>query len=137
MKTSRKWSILLAYCTLFTLVLLITLEKNYPTNGLFHKKIVRTVTSCGRYPKSEDVTVDNIFWQVLEHSRGFVGIFNAYLDLRQNRSVVQINVNSLVLNESHSFHCQFWYNEKDPPTIVKPTKVLLMWGELKNQSTAF
>ena len=131
MKSSSKTSILVAYCALITIVFLVTLEKNDFIDGFIRKKIVRTMKSCGNYPKSEDVTVDNIYWQILEHSRGFVGIFNAYLDLRQNRSVVRINVNSKILNESHSFYCQFWHNEHQPPLVVKASEVLLIWGELE------
>jgi hypothetical protein len=46
-------------------------------------------------------------------------------------TVVRLNVNSKVLESSTIFHCQFWYNEDDPPVIVETTKVLLMWSELK------
>ena len=89
----------------------------------------KDLKSCGRYPSSEHVTVDNLYWQVLEHSRGFLRLMNAYLDLRQNKSVVRINANSKKLNATHIFHCQFWNDDKSLSTVVKATEVLLMWGQ--------
>jgi hypothetical protein len=87
-------------------------------------------TICGRFPQEEHITVDNTIWQVLEISKGFVKILNAYLDTRQNKTVVRINVNSVNLTESDIFYCQFWYDGSSNPIIVRATETLLMWGEL-------
>jgi hypothetical protein len=88
--------------------------------------------TCGRYPTEDQILTDNIYWQVLEYHGGMVRILNAYLDLRQNKSVVRLNVNSRVLESSTVFHCQFWYNDAGPPVIVEAANVLLMWSELKS-----
>ena len=103
-------------------LLSVKLELN--TNNL------KTFKTCSRFPTSEHVTVDNLYWQVLEHSRGFLRLMNAYLDQRQNKSAIRINVSSMLINKTDIFHCQFWFDDKSPPTIVKATEVLLMWGEL-------
>jgi hypothetical protein len=84
---------------------------------------------CGRYPTEEDVTVDNLYWQVLSHSKGLVNILNAYLDMRKKMSIVRISVISYFVNNSDTFYCQFWFNGTNTPSVVKATDVLLMWGE--------
>jgi hypothetical protein len=85
-------------------------------------------SSCGRYPMEEHITIDNLIWQVMEHPKGLVKILNAYLDLRQNKSVVRINVNSAELNNSDIFYCQFWFDDVTP-VVVKATDILGMRRE--------
>jgi hypothetical protein len=86
---------------------------------------------CGRFPTEEHITVDNLYWQILAHSKGLVNILNAYLDLRQNQSFVRISVISNVINNSDTFYCQFWFSDTKIPSIVKATDVLKLWGEFK------
>jgi hypothetical protein len=93
------------------------------------KKTSKHENICGRYPSYEHVTVDNLYWQVLSHSKGLVSILNAYLDTRQNKSVVRINVISKYVNNSDTFFCQFWFKDSKIPSIAKATDVLLMWGK--------
>ena len=104
---------------------------NYRKNVLyisnFEKTLVLERETCGRYPTEEDLIVNNLVWQVLMISKGIVNILNAYLDLRQNKTVVRINVNSVLLNESDTFYCQFWFDNSSRPTITEATEVLLIW----------
>ena len=86
-------------------------------------------TSCGRFPSEGDIMVDNVIWQVMGHPKGDVKILNAYLDLRQNKSVVRINVSSVPLNNSDVVYCQFWYNDRHEPTVVRAVDILQMRRE--------
>jgi hypothetical protein len=123
---------LVAYATVITIMFTHYCDHQKLSGVFFSSRDNYRVTkTCGRYPTEDRILSDNVHWQVLEFSGGFIRILNAYLDLRQNKSVVRLNVNSKVLESSTIFHCQFWYNEDDPPVIVETTKVLLMWSELK------
>ena len=75
------------------------------------------------------VKLDNVIWQVMWHPKGDVKILNAYLDLRQNKSVVRINVSSVPLNNSDVVYCQFWYNDRHEPTVVRAVDILQMRRE--------
>jgi hypothetical protein len=89
-------------------------------------------TVCGRFPKEQDITFDNTIWQVLEIPRGFVKLMNAYLDERQNQTVVRINANSIPLNISQdNIYCQFWFDDETQPLIVKASEYMLMWSKYR------
>jgi hypothetical protein len=119
---------LVVYCALFVVFLAVSLESDN-----FFRPFVRKSQNgtCGRYPSDEDVTIDNLYWQVLEVQKGFINILNAYLDTRENKSVVRINVNSVPLEKSDEFYCQFWSDDTSSAGTVKATEVLLMWGEIQ------
>lgn len=119
------------YCFVVIVICMILLDKSKTFNILpkFIKVDLNSSERCGRFPTEEHVVIDNLYWQILELPKGFLNILNAYLDLRQNKSVVRINVNSVLLNESNVFYCQFWYDEVSPPAVVKASEVLLMWSE--------
>lgn len=128
MRFSRKFFLLLNG------VLVAIYLLSFNSNRL--KSIKNETKTCGRFPQEEDVTVDNLIWQVLQLPKGFVKILNAYLDTRQNKTVVRINVNSVILSKFDVFYCQFWFDDdlnketgKSNPTVVKATEVLLMWGD--------
>jgi hypothetical protein len=90
--------------------------------------LLTSSTICGRFPREEDITIDNTIWQVLEIPRGDVKLMNAYLDDRQNQTFVRINVNSVSLNLSRDdIYCQFWFDDKTQPTVVKASDYTLMW----------
>jgi hypothetical protein len=129
MKHSKLFYFVIGYCVLVSTLLLIFLDKSslFDTISKFELKKVET---CGRFPSAEYVTIDNLYWQVLQTPNGFVNIYNAYLDLRQNKSVVRINVDAICLNESRKFYCQFWKDEVSAPTVVKATEKLLAWREM-------
>ena len=73
--------------------------------------------------------IDNVIWQVMEHPKGYVKILNAYLDQRQRKSVVRINVSSIPLNNSDVVYCQFWHDNAHEPTVVRAVDILQMRRE--------
>ena len=115
---------------IITVVFIVFL--NYRRNVMYisnyEKLLALEREDCGRYPTEKHVTLNSFVWQVLAIPKGVVNILNAYLDLRQNKSVVRINVNSVMLNELDAFHCQFWFENSSKPTIIKATEVLLIWS---------
>jgi hypothetical protein len=83
---------------------------------------------CGRYPHSEDIFTDNLIWQVLETSFGFVYLFNAYLDSRWDKTVVRVMVIGAEKNITNAkFFCQLWYDEKSPPFVVEASEIQKTW----------
>lgn len=137
MKNAKLIKFFIGICVFKIVFYTILLQKPKVIHDLakirFIKSIVQkeVIFKCGRFPKDEIVVTDNIFWQILETSNNFINIFNAYLDLRQNKSVVRIIANSRQINNTDNFHCQFWVDEYTEPQIVKVSEVLLMWGEKK------
>jgi hypothetical protein len=100
---------------------------------------VREDKICGRFPTEAQITVDNLFWQILELPKGFVNILNAYVDLRQNKSVVRVNVISFELNVNVTdvIHCQMWFGEEKSPKVVRAREVLLIWSEFGKREDEF
>jgi hypothetical protein len=95
----------------------------------FNPKSEKSDQICGRFPKEKHIMTDNVVWQVLElPNKGFMKIMNAYLDQRQNQSVVRINVNSPFLeNQKDSFNCQFWFANSSQPYIVGVSNIRTLW----------
>jgi hypothetical protein len=88
--------------------------------------------TCGRFPEKDHINVDNVIWKILELQNGFVKILNAYLDLRQEQSIVRVNVNSIDLEiERDQIYCQFWFegSESSEPQVTLATEFTLMWFE--------
>jgi hypothetical protein len=133
MKDFKKVFVLLLCSVFITSIVLINLVSFNRMGGFSSLKILNEQTpSCGRLPAETDIFIDNTVWQVLQLPKGFVKILNAYLDTRPNqgvnKTVVRLNVNSVMLNKSDIFFCQFWYDGKSEPTVVNATDVLLQWG---------
>jgi hypothetical protein len=126
MRYQKVFTASLVYSFFVTLICMLFYFNLVPS---IDKKLRRQFNTCGRYPTEKDITVDNLYWQILSHSKGLVNILNAYLDLRQNKSVVRINVISHFINNSDTFYCQFWFNGTNTPLVVKATDVLQMWSE--------
>lgn len=122
MKTYLKF-VLIVFVALNLLILFCGWNKSENSGA-----VIRNVKKCGRFPKEEHITIDNVIWQVMETSNGFVKLLNAYLDTRQNRTVVRVNVNSVTINESMIF-CQFWFDENPAPYVVQASEVFSMWCE--------
>lgn len=76
-------------------------------------------TTCGKFPEKKNIFVDNIIWQVLQTSFGFVYILNAYIDTRFNKTLVKLNVNAPLLDiKTHKFFCQFWFDDDTSQLLV-------------------
>lgn len=129
MKNKIKFLILVLFSAFFSTYILFCYVNDEQAVLLpkFSFVFNRTET-CGRYPKEEDLLIDNTIWQVLDYQKGFVKILNAYLDTRPDRgvnsTVIRLNVISKMLNESDIFYCQFWFDGKPDPTVVNATEVL-------------
>jgi hypothetical protein len=119
---------LVAYGAFITIVFIICSDYQEISDMLNPRTSNKT---CGRFPTEERILIDNLYWQVLENYGSSLSILNAYLDLRQNKSVVRLNVNSQVLNSYEAFYCQFWFDGSKRPKIVQSNEVVLMWSELK------
>lgn len=120
MKVSLKLSILLSFLT----ILLIFYE--------FRRKFQAAPNFCGRFPRQQDIIVDNVIWQVLNTSKGQVSLLNAYLDRRFNQSVVKINSNGPKLNlEWKAVYCQIWHDEKSQPEVVRVMEIEDLWLKRK------
>lgn len=96
---------------------------------IFNPKNEKIKQICGRFPEEKHIMTDNVVWQVLEiPKKGFVKILNAYLDQRQNKTVVRINVNSPPLeNQKDIFYCQFWFVNNSQPYIVRTSNIRTLW----------
>jgi hypothetical protein len=126
MRLNKFFVIFIVNSFLFSFIYLISIVNDFPKfYGVREDKI------CGRYPTEAQITVDNLFWQILELPKGFVNILNAYVDQRQNKSVVRVNVISFEfnVNETNVIHCQMWFGEEKSPKIVRVSEVLLIWSE--------
>lgn len=86
---------------------------------------------CGVYRRDEDIFTDNLIWQVLEIPRGFVRLLNAYLDGRNNKTIVRINASGIRLDfDKDKIFCQFWSeNSTAEPYVVQASEYLLMWDK--------
>ena len=88
--------------------------------------------TCGRYPEEGDVFTDNIIWQVLQTSFGFIYLLNAYLDERWNQRIVRVNIISQKLNiSSQKLFCQFWFDDKSTPIVVEASEFQSIWFNSK------
>jgi hypothetical protein len=119
MKTLQKYLISLVFLTLFAIAFLLKTSINVEP--------IKTVPKCGRYPKQIDIHYDNEMWQILYNPDGRLFLWNAYLDLRWNRSVV-INAIGAALNQTaENFFCQYWFEGKDDPIVVQAFRFQNLW----------
>lgn len=125
MKTLPKFLLTIIIVATFY-ALKIVLDKS--ESKIFSSKGRNKIESCGRFPQQKHIKVDNVVWQVLETPYGTVKLLNAYLDTRQNRTVVRVNANSMKMNTTMIF-CQFWFNEDSPPRVVQASETVRMWIE--------
>jgi hypothetical protein len=138
MKRFKLYFVILVVFALLALIFLNSLEfKNFKEKS--EVKIVPKETSvivekvqCGRFPQKQHITVDNIIWQHLKIAKGFYKLMNAYLDERENRTIVRVSMIGDRLNvETDAIYCQFWFDElpEAQPIVVRATQFFMMWPE--------
>lgn len=116
MKTLQKLLSLLVIFALTSFVFFFYTSKN-------DRELMNLNSSCGRYPRQEDIFTDNLIWQVLQTPSGFTYLLNAYLDARWNKTIVRVNAISRPLNiTTQKLFCQFWFDEKSPPAVIEASE---------------
>jgi hypothetical protein len=131
MKQSQKFSLLLL---LFCLITSVVIFNNLLGDVVDGDKLLN---SCGRFPREENILIDNVIWQVLETSFGFVYLLNAYLDTRWNKSIVRINAISPQLDiKNHKLYCQFWFDEKSQPMVMEASEYQVSEYHLLNEANS-
>jgi hypothetical protein len=126
MKNSRNFIQIIIVCALSFVLIFTNLPKDV-------NKMKLKEESCGRFPRQENIFTDNVIWQVLETSFGFVYLLNSYLDARWNQSIVRVNIIARPLNvTAQKFFCQFWFDENSQPFVVEASEIQKMWfnGEM-------
>lgn len=125
-KYSRK--LFLVFAILAILVVYDFLNIEVTDNNDFDR--INPTGSCGRYLKDEEIFIDNLIWQILEIPSGFVRLLNAYLDDRNNKTIVRINASGIKLDMSKDkIFCQFWSENIKEPHVVQASEYFLMWDE--------
>lgn len=97
--------------------------KDYP-----QEIIQKSPESCGRLPLKDEIIIENV-WQIFKTPKGIVRLLNAYLDTRTKESVVRINANGIKLEKGHSVYCQLFYDDNNPPEVVKVSEFIPMWNQ--------
>lgn len=119
MKTLQKYILTFCVLSLFLFAILFKTSINV--------KPIKAAPKCGRFPKQTDIDYDNEMWQVLINSDGPLYLWNAYLDLRWNKSVV-VNAIGAGLNQTaESFFCQYWYEARDDAIVVQAFRFQNLW----------
>ena len=71
------------------------------------------IECVNRIPSEKEIIIDNLVWQILKTPHGRLKFFNAYLDTRQNKSVVRINSNGpRIYIQNKNLYCQFWFESE-------------------------
>ena len=121
----QKLFLYMVFSVLVMIILMIYSSLDYKKEETPH-----WVKKCGRFPHEKDIFIDNMIWQVMEHPKGFVKIYNAYLDRRFNKTIVKVNVNGPLLSiKLDKIYCQFWLDaDTVEPIIVRAVDFqLMMW----------
>jgi hypothetical protein len=96
--------------------------------------VSKNEVTCGRWPQDQDITIDNVIWQVLSIPKGFYKLMNAYLDARQNQTIVRVSVIGDRLNiETDVIYCQFWFDDvsEAQPIVVEASQFVMIWPDSK------
>lgn len=81
-------------------------------------------------PSERKVFIHNMIWQVVETSKGILFLLNAYIDDRENKTIIRVNVNGIELNlTSDVIFCHLWFNGSSEAKTVRATEIILMWDE--------
>jgi hypothetical protein len=73
-------------------VVWLTFYTFQPFGGKRLNYVRKSEVTCGRWPQEQDITIDNIIWQVLSIPKGFYKLMNAYLDTRENKTIVRVSL---------------------------------------------
>lgn len=120
MKTIQKYLLCFIFAIILSVLLLINnAKKSLPMDQHFVK--------CGRFPKQTDIEFDNEMWQVHVNSDGLLFLWNAYLDLRWNKSVVINAIGAGINLGPENFFCQYWFKNRDEPIVVQAYKFQNTW----------
>lgn len=89
------------------------------------------IQQCGRYPSLSELSIDNLYWQVLEtSSNGTIKMFNAFYDARkhfENDPVIRIlSFISQMESEVVTF-CQLWFDGIKEPQVVEVFEYRILW----------
>jgi hypothetical protein len=129
MRLKLKRLTIIFVCSLFT-ILLLSVKNNGPlqVNLISSLNSERNVKTCGRFPSENDIFRDNVYWQISNTPKGFMKLFNAYLDMRMNKTVVRVTAIHAGLDLANdTVYCQFWFKDYPSPYVVKAKEALLLW----------
>ena len=126
MKQSKRFQLIVS------IIILIVIFNFFKVFLIEKVDVKPLLNSCGKFPEGKDITIDNLIWQVYEHPKGFIKLLNAYMDMRQNLSIVRINTHSFssLNTTTDSVYCQFWFDDSSSPYVSKATEYLLVWGKV-------
>ena len=91
-----------------------------------HKKF-----QCTKFPQPEDIIIDHEIWQVLTTPKGNYKMMNAYVDDRENRTIIRVLLAGPELDiTKDNLYCQFWFDDSPDaaPFVVKATEYFFTWN---------
>ncbi|KAK4878373.1 hypothetical protein RN001_010879 [Aquatica leii] len=86
--------------------------------------------TCARFPNIFRLEFNNIYWQTLRTKNGTFQLYGAYLDNRaNNRLGPTVRVLGMInrIQPTVLTYCQFWFNRKIKPVIVKSFEYKYIW----------
>lgn len=95
---------------------------------------------CSNFPRDEEIPLDHEIWQTLTIPKGDYKIMNAYVDDRENETVVRVIMAGYELDyQNDHIYCQFWFEDSPNavPFVQKATEYFFMWAEGKNLTVFF
>ncbi|KAF6213271.1 hypothetical protein GE061_010989 [Apolygus lucorum] len=101
------------------------LSKNSKMFNVFQKN-----ESCAKFPSLYDIEFNNIYWQSLSTSNGTFYLYSAYYDIRKMSKIgpaVRILAMINRIEPTIKTHCQFWFENKKEPVIVKVMEYKYIW----------
>ncbi|KAK5640523.1 hypothetical protein RI129_011334 [Pyrocoelia pectoralis] len=93
-------------------------------------KQMRLNNSCARFPSIFELKYDNIYWQTLRTTNGTFHLFGAYLDTRRDNPLgATVRILGMLdrIAPTVTTYCQFWFDGKKEPVIVKSLEYNYIW----------
>jgi hypothetical protein len=113
-------------CLVLQVFILKALWKSNKKNEFF---------SCSKFPRDEEIQIDHEIWQTLTIPKGDYKIMNAYVDNRDDETVVRVMMAGYELDyNSDHIYCQFWFEDSPNavPFVQKATEYFMMWSIRKH-----